>query len=456
MKIGGWTIRITTIALILVLVASATLAAFLVRSEVRAGGMENKWVFHDTDSYGNRQEFRLLYIDSRGSIIGHESWSAQPCFVAIDPNGTILWKSVRTNALPWPVEGPDGGYYYVDWQDRSVWENDPSLAAWCNITTLDANGNFRWDYVVANGTLDLWSIYPDGEVIAHHFDYYFNESLQRWVTAVDRIIAISNDGTESWSLDLRSLNVSMQNPRVSDNGTFLVNAYNASGTCEIGISEDGSQFYVVEKDYFFVYRELLSGTNGTTYYEVRKEFIDNETSVISVYAMSMIDGSLLWKTLLHYSDNPDHTMEGVATVTGTLVDDEGRIYCDDVEDKFSYSLNSSGAILWQKPFLGPMIDVFPSGGLLALDHDYSSIMRINVDGSIAWRHYVRFDGYSSMLLASDETVYYNYGTSIFALVPSTGLSKNVLFLLVLVAVDIVAVISYGVEHWTRRRGPSKA
>jgi hypothetical protein len=144
-------------------------------------------------------------------------------------------------------------------------------------------------------------------------------------------------------------------------------------------------------------------------------------------------------------------MPGPYMAVGTLVDDEGRIYCDDIEDKYTYSLNSTGAILWQKHFLGYLVDVFPSGGLLAVDD--SSIMRIDSDGSIAWRHYTAHGG-SQILMASDETLYYSDGASVYALVPSSGLSEYVVLLLILVAVDVIAAVLYGLSRWMRKQEAS--
>jgi hypothetical protein len=344
-----------------------------------------------------------------------------------------LWRST-TNACPSITEGPDGGYYYVDWNT-----SNPYAASWCNITALDVNGNFKWNFVVANGSLDLWGIYPDGEVIVYQ--------------SVGEIIAISNNGTELWSMHQPLPDASYANSRASDNGTFLIYEYNGSGTYEIGITKDGGQIYIEKVEYCVPYWESSQGKNGTTMYEVRKEFIDNETSVISVCALSMLDGSVEWKTLLHYSDNPDHTMPGVYSLSGTIVDAEGRVFCGDLEDKYSYSLSSSGTILWQKPSLGVMVDTFPSGGLLAWDD--SSIKRINPDGSVVWRHYAELDGYSFILLGSDETVYYSYGAEVHALVPSSGLSDGAVFLVILVVVDVVAVTLYGLVRVLKSRRASK-
>jgi hypothetical protein len=440
-RIGLWTVGIAAAALVFLLVASAVIGVFLARDEIRAGGMEDKWVFLNHDSFGNELMVGPgAYIDSRGTIICYD-WphGLERGFTAIDPNGTLLWRSI-TNACPSITEGPDGGYYYVDWNT-----SDASSASWSNISALYSNGDFRWDYVVPNGTLDLWAIYPDGQVIAHNYDWQNMD--------VDRIIAISNEGTELWSMDSPFLNSSLGNPRLSDNGTFEVIGLRNDGTYIMGITKDGTQVYIEKGDYVTHYMESSWDPNGDTYYEVRKEFIDNDTSVMNVYAISLLNGSVEWKTLLHYSDNPDHTMPGVYSLSGTLVDAEGRIFCGDLEDKYSYSLNSSGAIQWKKPYVGVMIDTFSSGGVLVWDD--SSIKRINPDGSLAWRHYAELDGYSFILLGSDETVYYSYGAEVHALVQSSGLSGSAVVLVILVVVDVVAIILYSLAYVLKSGRTSK-
>jgi hypothetical protein len=440
-RIGPWTVGIAAAALMFLLVASAIIGAFLVRDEIRTGGMEDKWVFLNHDSFGNEQMVDLgAYIDSGGTLIISD-WphGLERGFTAIDPNGTLLWRAI-TNACPSITEGPDGGYYYVDWNTSNAFS-----ASWSNITALDSNGDFRWNYIAPIGTLALWAIYPDGQVIAYNYDW--QEDL------VERITAISNDGLELWSMDVPFDDPSLASPRVSENGSFEVIAVTGDDTYLVGISKDGSHAYVEKGDYPSYYLESSWGKNGTTVYEVKKEYIDNETSVISVYAFSLLDGSVEWKTLLHYSDNPDHLGPGVSQISGTLVDAQGRIFCADLENKYSYSLSPGGVILWEKPDMGYMVDIFPSGGVLAWDD--SSVKRVNPDGSVVWRHYAEFDGYSFVILGGDETVYYSYGAEVHALIETTELSRNAIILVVLVTVDVITIASYGVVRVLRSKRAGK-
>lgn len=433
MRIGSWAGGVAAVALASLLVSSAVIGLLVIGDDgMMAEAMEDKWVFLNLDSYGNERIVGPgVYIDSRGAIVASD-WTG---FCAIGPDGTLLWRSV-TNACPSITEGADGRYYYVDWNT-----SDPHSASWSNITSLDTDGGFRWDYVAPSGTLALWAVYPDGQVIAHNYDW--QDML------VDRIIAISDDGSELWSFDSPYEDASFRNPRVCGNGTFAVTVLEADGTHVLGITKDGNQAFIEEGDYFEDFMGPSWGMNETTAYRVRKEFIDNETSVISVYALSLQNGSVEWRTILHYSDNPDHTPPGIYHLAGTLVDAEGRIFCGDIDGKYSYSLDPRGTILWERPYLGVMVDVFPTGGLLVWDD--SSIKRVNPDGSLASRHTVDRDGYSFVVLGSDETIYCSTGAEVHAVVESSGLSDGAVILLTLVALDVVAVALYGLARVSMSR-----
>jgi hypothetical protein len=295
-RISSWSVGSASVALVSLLVVSAGIAVVLIRSEIRAGGMEDKWVMHDVDSYGNEEMVTLLYVDSKGDIIGQEGWNNPPCIVSISPEGKVLWRS-PINAGPYPVEGPDGRYYYVDWASP---DSDP----WTNLTSLSLGGVFRWSYVVPNGTIDLWAIYPDGIVIAHHFDSMPN-------ITVDRVFAISRDGTELWSLDMPLDNASWSNPRISDNGTFVVHTQQSDGEYEFGIEKYGSPTYLQKGQYMTGYMDVSRSTYGSLYFEIRKEGVDSQTTVISIYAFNMLSGAEIWRTILGYSDNPSNLTPGI-------------------------------------------------------------------------------------------------------------------------------------------------
>lgn len=427
MRIGARSVGVVETALALLLVCSVVVGAVTLGEEDEVDTMEDEWVFLNVDSWGNELGVAGASIDSRGTIIC-AAWphGTERGFTAIDQNGTRLWRST-TNACPGITEGPNGGYYYIDWNT-----SDSYSASWSNLTALSPDGEFRWSYVIPNGELALWAIYPDGQVIVHNFDWQQN--------LVDRIIAVSDNGTELWTCDSPFSDATFCYPRICPNGTFSVTILESSGTSVFGISKDGTQVFVEEGEFLAEYTDSFWGRNETVVYRVTQEFIDAETSVINVSALNLLDGAVEWSTILHYSDNPDNTPSGVSVLGGTVVDSEGRIYCGDIVGMYSYSLSPNGSILWEAPYLGTIIDAYPAGGCLVRDD--ASISRVDFDGSLVWRLDVDLDGYSFVLLGDDETVYYSYLAEVHALVPSVAVDGSGTVIVTLISVNGVAIAAY--------------
>jgi hypothetical protein len=438
-------VPVAAIALMLVLVCSSMVGALILGNETRAGGMENKWVISEGAGY-----MGLDFVAKDGSIIARESQPGSD-LIAVKPDGTIEWR-FETNAVPWATQGPNGDFYLIDWNTRPVY-NDYSRIGLRNLTVLDPAGHFRWSYVVPNGTLDIWGIYPDGGVITHYHADEYNSTLGRTITTVDRIVAISDSGSELWSWDWPLNDTSPNYPRFADNGTFLVNAYTHTLPLqyyEIGVSKDGSHLFIEGGiDYYYDFYEPDSSRNGSVGYYVRQSFIDNDTSIIGVYAVSLPNCSQLWNTTLHLSDNPGQFQPGVAGIDSVVVGENGVIYSGDIVGKYSYALSPDGEILWQRPYLGDFVTAYPSGDVLAMGNDW--ISRINSNGSVVWKHYAHLDGNSYTLIGKDDTVYYSTKSSIVALVPASGLSPNVLGLLAIVAVDLASVTAFVLFRSMKRR-----
>ena len=95
-----------------------------------------------------------------------------------------MWRT-GVNAQPYPIQGADGGFYYVDWPNIAVWMNDYSKAGWYNLTSLDDQGNYLWSYVVDNGTLSILATYNDGTILVHHYNSIYDNSTSSYVTLLD-------------------------------------------------------------------------------------------------------------------------------------------------------------------------------------------------------------------------------------------------------------------------------
>jgi hypothetical protein len=440
-----------SLIMIAVLVSSAVLGAFLVYTDAKTGGMQEAWKFSEKDQMGNPANISLMYRGTDGTLYALETLSYYPnYFMAFDSNGNLKWR-VGVNAQPYPVQGADGGFYYVDWPNVMYWMNDNSKEGWYNLTSLDSNGNYRWSYVVDNGTLSILATYDDGSVIAHHYNSRYDNATGTYVTLLDTIIDISSNGTELWQINRPLPELTFQDPRVSPNGTFLMNAYDSGGTYEIGIARNGTHFYIIQSNFTPGYTLAPFSTKDGVQYEVRREYTGNQTSVVSVYATNISDGGLRWKTLLENSSNPDNFVAGYWVGQDTFVDNDGIIYCGDIVGNHTYALNPDGSIKWQRPYVGVIWSTYSQGGILA--SDATSIQRIGQDGKTIWQYDVgHFEsGYSRVLLSPDQSVFYSLGTTLVSLVHPSGPNGNGLFLIMLVAFDLVVFGLYGRTLWTKSK-----
>jgi hypothetical protein len=144
------------------------LAATLAYSDAKTGGMQERRKFSENDLADKPANISLMYQGSDGTIYAFETQSYYPnYFMAFSPEGTLKWRT-GVNAQPYPIQGADGGFYYVDWPNVAVWMNDYSKAGWYNLTSLDDKGNYLWSYIVDNGTLSILATYDDGTVLVHH------------------------------------------------------------------------------------------------------------------------------------------------------------------------------------------------------------------------------------------------------------------------------------------------
>ncbi len=436
--------------MIVVLVSSAVLGAFLVLSDMKAGGMQESWSFAENDMANNPANMSLMYQGDDGTIYAFETQSYYPnYFMAFDPSGKLKWRT-GVNAQPYPVQGADGGFYYVDWPYITVWMDDNSKGGWYNLTSLDSMGNYRWSYVVDNGTLSILATYDDGSVIANHYVSEYDADAGTYVTLLDTIIKISNNGTELWQIDRPLPGLTFQDPRVSPNGTFLVNAYDNGGTYQLGINSEGTEFYIIQAGFVPGYTPGPFSTKDEVQYEVRREYTDNQTSVVNVIATNMSDGGQRWKTVLTYAGNQDDFITGYWVGQDTYVDNDGIIYCGDIVGNSTYALNPDGGIKWERPYMGVIWATYPDGGFLV--SDATSISRVGQEGSTVWTYVVGpfSSDYSRILLAPDETVYYSIGTTIASLDRPGNIGGNGIILIILVVFDLIVLGFYGRSVWKRR------
>jgi hypothetical protein len=440
-----------TVLVVLLLVSTGAIAAFLTYSDAKKGGMREAWRFTENDLANTPTNISLMYQGSDGTIYAFETQSYYPnYFMAFDPNGNLKWRA-GVNAQPYPVQGPDGGFYYVDWPYITLWMDDTSKGGWYNLTALDSNGNLRWNYLVDNGTLSILAIYDDGTVVAHHYNSEYDDTNGTYVTLIDTIIEISNNGTELWEIDRPLPELAIQEPRIGSNGTFLMNAYDSGGTYEIGIFKNGTSGFIQKADFVPGSTPGPSSVKNGIQYEVRRVFTDNETSIISLYANNISDGGQVWKTVLEYSDNPNNFTAGYWVGQDTFVDSDATIYCGDIVGNHTYAINPDGSIKWQVPYLGVIWGTYNDGGILVSDS--TSIKRIQSDGSTGWTYDVGKFGsdYSRVILSPDQIVYYSLGTTIVALAHPDNIGGNGVIIVILVVFDLIILGYYGRVVWMGRK-----
>jgi hypothetical protein len=430
---------IVLISGISLIIASAT--------SVSSKNVETLWTLQDKGYFGP-SAISISYVYN-GTIYGFESGNDAPdgrhfyYFVAISLNGTLKWR-VGLNAMPVPRPGADGKFYYIDWQDVSDIAGNWSRANWCNLTALDSEGRFKWDYVVDLGSLEIWATYSDGTVIVHHSLVEFNYTLSKWVNKIDEAIAISGNGNLLWSRPMPSpVNGYYISPRVAQNGTLIVLAGEDNGTYEIGVNSSNGNMYVEKTDDYYGYvGSDYRTTNGSILYEVRNEPIDLNRTVTSVYAINMTDGTKIWQTVLHYSDNPDHLPPGCWSGRGTLVDGKGVIFCGDIDGKYVYALNPDGAIRWNSTEQLVFQTSVPNGG--AIVNNGNLLEQINEDGGVIWWYKsesLDWGPYGSVQLLPDGTVIFSTGDTVKALsTPSSAIEDNTILIgALLVAASIIMI-----------------
>jgi hypothetical protein len=440
-----------TILIVILLVSTAMLAAFLAYSDIKTGGMREIWRFGENDLAGKPSNMSLMYQGDDGTIYAFETQSYYPnYFMAFNQDGNLKWRT-GVNAQPYPVQGPDGRFYYVDWPYITYWMDDTSKGGWYNLTSLDSNGDYRWSYLVENGTLSILAIYPDGTVIAHHYNSEYDSATGTYVTLLDTIIEISNNGTELWQIDRPLPDMAIQDPRISSNGTFVMNAYDGGGTYEIGIFKNGTSGYIQKADFVPGSSPGQSSKRDGVQYEVRRTFTDNETSVIGLYANNVSDGGQVWKTVLAHSDNPNNFTAGYWVGQDAIVDRDGIIYCGDIIGNHTYAIDPNGTVRWQGPYLGVIWATFTDGGILVSDG--TSIKRVQADGSTVWEYNVGKLGsdYSRVLLSPDQAVYYSLGSTIVALGHPNNVGGSTIIIVIIIAFDLIVVGVYGRMVWAGRK-----
>jgi hypothetical protein len=442
------------------MILSTVVGGFLVWNEVNTGGMQVKWTLKETDANGySGNNYGIASVENGTLIVADYLWLSNGHhgnFVALDQNGSTMWRA-GFNGYPWQlIKSTDGGYYYVDFKNDTDFL-DYSKGLNQNLTALDSNGQYRWSFHVDNGTLQIWAVYPDGEVIANHYkelNYYidYNTTSGKYENQTNEMIALSSTGQVIWSKSLIVGNETMVpfNRSIDPNGTFIA-YYNGNGSYQVGYDRTTGQSYKVAVNY-----SSINAPNGpnSLFYSVNTEAINSTTTMTTVQATNTNDGSIAWKIVLDYADNAEN-LGGALCVGSCFVDGIGTIYGYNYGGEKLFAASSNGKLLWERSSPGQFVAICASGGVLFRAD--SSIVKVNPDGSNAWEYEVGVSHSADLVetaLSPDGTVYYVQDNSLVALAHS-DFSNNLTALTALIVADLVMVIYYFIKR-NRHHAQAKA
>lgn len=447
MKFGTQTVSKATVALIVILSLSTIAGGYLVTREVTTGGMEVAWTYRGQDAFGHpSNDYDVISVSENGTIYAQErlrAWTDYRTYcVALNPDSSLWWR-FGYNGFVWPTIGANGWYYVVGTKNATDWED--GFGDYLNLTAIDGNGHYRWSFVADNGTLELWATYPEGTVIANHYNFAnYNLTTQMYDDYINEAIAIGSNGQVLWRKAIVPMfGTGYTHPTVGPNGTFLVYTFdpNNNTSIEIGFDKSTGASYAIAVDY--TPGEPANGPNGLSY-NVRSEYINSTTTIVSVFATYPSNGTVAWRTVLAYKDNPFNYTGGQEWAAFS---DGEIIYAMDDEGKTLSALSPDGILLWQKPYPGWITAAYSSGGVLL--RDMRSISKINSDGSLAWRYELNHDNVAgwNAVVGPNGTVYFAGTNSIVALSRSS-FSTNLQLLTVLLVFDAAVVVGY---LWKRSR-----
>ncbi len=267
----------------------------------------------------------------------------------------------------------------MDWPDVSIWEQDYTLASYCNITVLNQDGTMRWDYIADGGALEILGISDQGGVVTRHIEQFFNltSNMTEWT---ETIFALSPQGELLWEVDNPYADIILTGAQYAENGTTELLAHDYEWRYRIGMGEEGETLYkLATSPYFF---DPWTGRDGDNSYEVRRMTTAPRTEVVKVCATDLTDGSLRWETVIWEDEESDEPYpSGGWIFEETFVDGDGIIYASDMNGEV-FALDRNGTVLWHKEGMEVLYGCFPSGGLLI--GDGSSFQRIDGEGDVVW------------------------------------------------------------------------
>jgi outer membrane protein assembly factor BamB len=447
LKIRNRSVRVEAVVLAAIFILSAFAGAIIAKNEVDTGGVQAKWTFSGPFADSLMSYSVLASTPDGTTYVSEEVWkwdlSQYPAYLlSIDPNGHLNWKSGCHSVLQGITVGTDGKLYYSNIINSTDMNTNNARAG--NLTCLDSSGNFVWSYVAQNGSLVVWGTFPDGTVIAMHTYEQYDPAVSRNMD-ITELFGISPNGSLLWTRGMVDQNdVRIYWPITFINGSLLMNGYRSNASLEtrseIALGEDGKVMYTIDLGLPFFFTSVYLDRS----YEVQRENV-NGTSRAYLVALSIENGSMLWKTRLGLKDTSSNPNDQTLVTDFVKVDGNGILYCSDLAGR-TFAVAPNGQIMWDQPSRGELFAAFHSGGLLI--RNQSLFTKLNSDGHVAWQCEIGLKIGNPTIVVNQDTIYIADGTNYQAFSQS-GFSNNLIMLTGIVILNAAAIVVYLL--WSGRR-----
>ena len=434
---------------IIVVIISAFGYGWIVREEVRTGGMGEKWRVSTSDSYQPElntiaADGSLFFIDNEHHLFslvdgnGVAEWSHdfgsglvyylqvgdEVYLIAVSENGNYTLDCLDMNGIwisstPCPpvygfIHGDDGGIYGLSYETGNF-----------SIYNIQG-GSIKWTFT-QNGSLGICKVWNDGKVLLRHINYNSDYSINSSRTGfdVDEAIMLSPMGIPLWNHQFPTEHgfSGSSYAYVADNGTIVL-TYEYNGVIQYyGCSIAGEVLWTEN-------RSIEQSPNAAAYFGCQSLGGDSQHEFIeSVFRSDPANHSYFWNVLLN-----DTWGGSVYEVGGVVmfVSNDGQVYGFDV----------NGTILWQihtTVYDTPQCLVDNVQGLLLRSDNL--VTKIGKDGT-----YWTYDGLDSSVrdlrFGPNNTIYVLMNNQMVVL-DKPVVSTPTEYMIAMLSVDMLIALSSG-------------
>jgi len=281
-------------------------------------------------------------IDSNGVIYVSDIVKG---LYAINPNGSLKWRSDFDDGPGNPALSPDAKTLYID-----CWDGD--------LYALDAaTGQIKWNYSTESHIDCAPSVWSDGTI-------YF-------VSGDGKLYALNPDGELKWSFDTGTP-LYRSSPAISDDGTVLFVGTNKM----YAVSPDGNEKWSLNISTEGINKDISIGPDGTIYFGYLGELSVSGFIPGRLYAIDP-NGSVKWT----FSEDDAFGEPAIGP--------DGTVYI--TSHKGLYAISPDGDKKWLfevqgSPPISPSLAIDKDGiiyyGASGLE---PTVYSVNPDGSLRWQ-----------------------------------------------------------------------